>query len=694
MDIKRIQSKYLDLIEDRLPADESRELYKLIAEDSELSKDFNRYKQLISLEKTMKNQKFELNENFTVKVMEQIDSQSAHGFIKRIIMNFQIPKRMLISGAATLAVCLIVGKIALEQKSESILMAPTIRVNEVSSDTFSKTKSATNTPSEDFKVTTDSLISKDKIAPAKKERSEVQNITNPSALYEIARQQTEPGILTGVAAPSSAYIGIAPDYIPPNYQAANTERYGDWTENPLISVNTEATSTFSIDVDTGSYTNMRRFIRLGQLPPADSVRIEEYINYFKYNYPAQYEKPFSVNYEIAPSPLESEKYLLKLGVKAKDVRTSEKAWNLVFLVDVSGSMQGADRLDLVKKSLQVLLNNMRAEDKVSLVTYAGNAGTLLEGASIKDKEKISSQIEALGAGGSTNGAGGIMEAYRIAQKEFIKDGVNRVILATDGDFNVGITNHDDLIKLVEEKRKSGVTLTTLGFGSENYNEAMMEQIANKGNGNYFYIDTFKEARKVFETDLFGTIEVVAKDVKLQIEFNPEHVSHYRLIGYENRKLNNQDFNNDAIDAGEIGSGHTVTALYEIVLSGSEYAKNLQSDSRYQKGSEKKPELNPAHAAELAFLKIRYKEPSAEKSVLTEFPIAKANIGDARANTQDFRFAAAVSYFAHLLRNSQYAGKYTYSDIVKLAESGMDEDKDGYRHEFIDLVKSAAALQKK
>ncbi len=333
-----------------------------------------------------------------------------------------------------------------------------------------------------------------------------------------------------------------------SYTPQNTERYYEVTENSSIRTSTEPMSTFSIDVDTGSYTNARRFLQMGQLPPSQSVRIEEFINYFDYDYPtggsvSGERAPFASSFELAPSPYSDGKYLLKIGIQAQsmDEVDSEKPWNLVFLVDVSGSMSSPDKLGLVQRSLKVLANNMRPGDKVSLVTYAGSAGLVLPPTEINEKQKILTAIDNLRSGGSTHGSAGIHQAYQTAESAFIKNGVNRVILATDGDFNVGTTSQADLVRLIEKKRQSGITLTTLGFGTGNYNEAMMEQIANKGNGNYFYIDGFKEARKVFETDLFGTIEVVAKDVKLQIEFNPEHVAQYRLVGYENRKLKNEDF---------------------------------------------------------------------------------------------------------------------------------------------------------
>ncbi|MDC0358454.1 von Willebrand factor type A domain-containing protein, partial [Oligoflexia bacterium] len=479
----------------------------------------------------------------------------------------------------------------------------------------------------------------------------------------------------------------------PPAQPQDRERYGAWRENERTLVAAEAISTFSIDVDTGSYTNARRFLSAGTLPPKDSVRIEEFINYFDYSYPVQSAKPFTLSYEMAPAPLEPQRYLLKLGIKARAAGDSEKPWNLVFLVDVSGSMSSANKLMLVQRALKLLTNRMRPGDKVAIVTYAGYAGVALESTSIREKQKILSAIDRLSSGGSTHGSAGVERAYAIAQQNRIAGGVNRVILATDGDFNVGVTSNAALLNLIEAKRKQGITLTTLGFGTGNFNEAMMEQLANKGNGNYFYIDSFKEARKVFETDLAGTIEVVAKDVKLQIEFNPAHIAEYRLIGYENRKLRKQDFNNDLIDAGEIGAGHTVTALYEVVLADSDLANNLKTEYRYQKlAAEKKLKPTKAHGSELAFLKIRFKQPEGTKSALLQYPIERKHVrASADKASDDFRFAAAVSYAGHLLRGSQYAGRYTFRDVITLASGAKGSDPHGYRREFIELIKNAASV---
>jgi Ca-activated chloride channel homolog len=474
----------------------------------------------------------------------------------------------------------------------------------------------------------------------------------------------------------------------------NRESYGQYEENPRFDPKTTPLSTFSIDVDTGSYTNMRRFIMAGKLPPADSVRLEEYVNYFEYDYESSPDRPFTVNMELAPSPLDSGYHLLRVGIKARTLPIdSERGWNLVFLVDVSGSMSSEDKLPLVKESLKLLTKQMRAVDRIALVTYAGNSSIVLDSTSGSEKTRILAAIDSLGAGGSTNGSGGIEHAYRVAEAHRIEGSVNRVVLATDGDFNVGVSSFDGLMKLIEEKRKSGITLTTLGFGQGNIQEQSMEQLANRGNGNYFYIDSFREARKVLESGLAANMEVVAKDVKLQMEFNPAAVKQYRLIGFDNRKLNKEDFANDSKDAGEIGSGHTVTALYEVVLTSSPLAQKLSSDLRYQK-AEATP-VAPQEAVlptELGFLKVRYKQPEANASIPLEFPIltsmTKSEVNQA---SSDFKFAAAVAYFGEILRKSQFLGSYTLADVIELARASKGEDRAGLRAEFVKLAEDAQSL---
>jgi|GEM_PF-1289938 len=482
----------------------------------------------------------------------------------------------------------------------------------------------------------------------------------------------------------------------PIQSASNSERYGTYQENPRVYVKTEPTSTFSIDVDTGSYTNVRRVLANGQMPTPDSVRAEEFVNYFSYKYPSEHEKPFGVYFEAAQNPFDKERYLLKIGVKARESKDKgTEPWNIVFLIDTSGSMDEPNKLPLLKESLKLLVGNMKPEDRLAIVTYAGDAGVALESTKGNEKAKILHVIEGLGAGGSTNGAGGIDMAYKMAGKNLIKGGVNRVVLATDGDFNVGVTDFGDLIKLIEAKRKEGVALTTLGFGGGNYKEETLEQLADKGNGNYFYIDSFREARKVLGEQLAGNMEIVAKDVKLQMQFNPAYISQYRLIGYDNRKLNREDFANDKIDAGEIGLGHTVTAIYEVVLKNSPLGSSLGEELRYKQEADSKVEAEQDHVGEFGFLQIRYKEPQDSTSKLLSYSLKENEVltKEGAKPSDDFMFAASVVSFAQLLRNSQYAPTCTYSDIAKLAKEHKGNDTEGYRAEMIKLVEDAAALAK-
>ena len=493
---------------------------------------------------------------------------------------------------------------------------------------------------------------------------------------------------------AAQYYHVLPIPIPPY----SPERYAQYEENQITQAAVRPLSTFSLDVDTGSYTNVRRIINSGQMPPPSAVRIEEFINYFDYAYPELSKQgPFALSYEIAPSPLDSQRYLLKLGLTARADRTSDDmAYNLVFLIDVSGSMADYNKLPLLKESLKTFVYKMRPMDKIAIVTYAEDTGVKLNPTSGNNKQEIIAAIDSLSAGGSTYGSGGIQKAYEVAQANRQNGSVNRVILATDGDFNVGITSFSDLVNLIEEKRKSGITLTTLGFGTGNYNEQNLEQLANKGNGNYFYIDSLEEARTVLGSKLVSNMEVVAKDAKVQIEFNPEHIKTYRLVGYDNRRLEDKDFNNDAIDAGEVGNGHKVTVLYEIELVNPPVVKDEGVDPlRY--GKEKLAEaivpdirqLSP----EFAFLKIRYKEPEGEVSKLLQFPLLVTNIKhDSSQTSLDFRFASAVSYFAHILRQSQYARVHNLEDIKTLASKSIAQDSDGKRGEFLLLISRVQELR--
>jgi Ca-activated chloride channel family protein len=475
------------------------------------------------------------------------------------------------------------------------------------------------------------------------------------------------------------------------------EQYNRPDDHRVIRVAENPVSTFSIDVDTGAYSNMRRWLNQGQLPPEDAVRIEEFINYFDYSYPRPEgaETPFLVNTEIAPTPWNSNTHLLRIGIQGFDVPLEQlPASNLVFLVDVSGSMQSQDKLPLLKQALGMLTNELDANDCIGLVVYAGASGVVLQPTPGNNKAAILAALNQLEAGGSTNGAAGIRLAYQLAQQNFRPGGVNRVILATDGDFNVGLASTEELIDLVQRKREAGIALTTLGFGSGNYNDHLLEQLADEGNGNYAYIDRLTEARKVLAEELSATLLTIASDVKLQVEFNPESVSEYRLIGYENRILNEEDFNNDRVDAGEIGAGHRVTALYELSLADSGYRR--LPDRRYGNRESAAGHRPPrsGFAGELAHLRIRYKHPGQESSNLIESPVMRSSvIPDVARTSADFRFAAAVAAFGQKLRGGQYLESWGYGEIADLARTARGNDPFGYRSEFLQLVSLAASLDR-
>lgn len=464
----------------------------------------------------------------------------------------------------------------------------------------------------------------------------------------------------------------------------NTENYQKTETNSVKSVGQAPISTFSIDVDTGSYTNVRRFLNEGNLPPKDAVRIEEMVNYFDYQYPNPIGiHPFSVNIETVDSPWQANAKVIRIGIKAKDIDSKQlPPANLVFLVDVSGSMSDNNKLALVKKTLKLLTEQLRSQDQVTLITYADGEKMILEPTSGSNKSKILAAIDTLEAGGATAGEQAIQMAYKSAQKSFVKNGINRILLATDGDFNVGVTDFDTLKNMVAEKRKSGISLSTFGYGSGNYDEQLMEQLADAGDGNYSYIDNEKEAKKVLQRQLSSTLATVAQDVKIQVEFNPATVKEYRLIGYENRMLKNEDFNNDKVDAGDIGAGHTVTALYEIIPVGQ---KGWLSDSRYANAT-----ALGKNAKEYAFVNLRYKQPGQSQSILLSQPIAVGSKALNQAST-DTRFALAVAAYGQQLRSPEYNAAMQWNDIIDLAQSAQKQDAFGLRAEFVDLIKKAKKL---
>ena len=475
---------------------------------------------------------------------------------------------------------------------------------------------------------------------------------------------------------------------------ANTEAYAATKDNPFLRVVDQPLSTFSIDVDTASYANVRRCLGQHQRPPASAVRIEELVNYFPYDYaPPTGSVPFAASLEVAGAPWQPEHRLVRIGLKGREVSDAQRpAANLVFLLDVSGSMDEPNKLPLVKQSLRLLVEKLRADDHVAIAVYAGASGLVLPSTSAREKARILDAIDELTPGGSTNGAMGIQLAYDIAKANFVPGGVNRVILATDGDFNVGPTSEGELVKLIEEKAKSGVFLSVLGFGMGNLKDSTLEALADKGNGNYAYIDSLAEARKTLVQQAGGTLVTIAKDVKIQVEFNPAQVQAYRLIGYENRLLAKEDFNNDKIDAGEIGAGHTVTALYEVVPTGAAMPVEAPAVDglKYQAVKAPSAKLQGPSDSELLTVKIRYKEPAGDVSSKLEFPLVDQGTAFADAST-DFKFAAAVAGFGMSLRDSPYKGQLTLANVVEWGRAGLGQDVGGYRSEFLSLVNTADLL---
>jgi len=474
-------------------------------------------------------------------------------------------------------------------------------------------------------------------------------------------------------------------------QGHNTESYNAINENRFLEARQNPLSTFGIDVDAASYSNIRRFINNGQLPPVDAVRIEEMINYFDYDYPQpQKNDPVSINTEISAAPWNKDHRLVKIGLQGKTIPTENlPASNLVFLIDVSGSMDMPNRLPLVKSSMMLLVDQLRPKDRVAIVVYASATGLVLKSTSGEEKRAIKDSINKLEAGGSTAGGAGIKLAYQVAADNFIKGGNNRVILATDGDFNVGVSSDAEMQRLIEQKWESGISLTVLGYGMGNYKDSKMETLADKGNGNYAYIDNISEAKKTLVNEFGGTLFTIASDVKLQVEFNPAKVQAYRLIGYENRLLNKEDFNNDKKDAGDLGSGHTVTAMYEVIPAGikSSFVEKVD-DLKYQKV----PAIKSSSSEELLNIKLRYKTPGETTSKLQEQAVPDRQISWANSS-DNFRFAAAVAGYGMMLRNSEFKQSTNYPAIIEWAEGARGKDKEGYRAEFIRMVKSSGLMAK-
>lgn len=498
-------------------------------------------------------------------------------------------------------------------------------------------------------------------------------------------------------------MAVAPSPAPPTESSmqvqvdSSRERFANAAANPIKSVATDPVSTFSADVDSASYSFVRRSLTGGAMPDPQSVRVEEMINYFPYDWPRpeNAEQPFKATVTVMPTPWNHDTELMHVAIKGYDIApaTAPHA-NLVFLIDVSGSMDEPDKLPLLKSSFRLLVNRLKADDTVAIVTYAGNAGTVLEPTRVSERAKILSAIDRLEAGGSTGGAEGIEAAYDLAQKAFVKDGVNRVMLATDGDFNVGPSSDEDLKRIIEEKRKEGIFLTVLGFGRGNLNDSLMQTLAQNGNGSAAYIDTLAEAQKTLVEEAGSTLFPIAKDVKFQVEFNPERIAEYRLIGYETRALKREDFNNDRVDAGDIGSGHSVTAIYEITPKGSPAVIN--DDLRYgaaDKASAETP--SSAHQGELAFLKMRYKRPGEDKSALITTPVGDGNtVATIDAAPQDVRFSVAVAAFGQKLSRTSALDAYSYQAIAGLAAASRGTDAFGYRTDFLGLIRLADGLSQR
>jgi len=471
-----------------------------------------------------------------------------------------------------------------------------------------------------------------------------------------------------------------------SYIKANTEEYEIIDENVFKESFKTPLSTFAVDVDAASYTNVRRYLTAMQIPPKDAVRVEEFINYFDYDYPSPKDEPVKIYTELSNCPWNKENLLVHIGIKGKELKRDQAGpSNLVFLIDVSGSMEPENKLPLLKRAFKLLTKQLRSDDRVSIVVYASSTGMVLEPTYGYDKEKILDAISNLEAGGSTAGGAGIQLAYKIAEQNFMSDGNNRVILATDGDFNVGISNTDELVKFIQDKKQKGIFLSVLGFGGENLKDSRLEKLADDGDGHYSYIDNFMEAKKVFVNELGATLFTIAKDSKIQVEFNPAKVKEYRLVGYENRALNDEDFDDDKKDGGEIGAGHTVTALYEITLQ-DEIVEINQSQLKYQVIAIKESAIS---TDEILTVKFRYKDPDGTESKLISQPVLYSSLKE--KPSINFNFSAAVAMFGMILKDSDYKGEANLDYILELAEANLDEDEFGYREEFVQLVENAKRL---
>ncbi len=601
-------------------------------------------------------------------------------------MEQRTKNRMIYGGMATaMAVVLIVGGSLTQMQSSDILKQEDGLGGVTNFSTNSgnvKNSTSSNTPAGPGQanriIITDTFASGDgSSGGAASEKQEM-------AEADVSARAFAPQALMSLEAVSSSMIVADDYYMPPQQQ--NRDTFESVKVNPVKIVAEEPVSTFSSDVDTASYSFVRNALNNGQMPNPDAVRVEEMVNYFDYNYPAatSLDEPFKPTVTITESPWNTGKKLIHIGIKGYEVTREKPRSNLVFLLDVSGSMSDQNKLPLLKQSMKILLDTLDEDDTIAIAVYAGAAGTVLEPTKVSDKAKILAAIDNLQAGGSTAGEAGIKLAYSLAEQNFDKEAVNRIILATDGDFNVGTSDTDELKKLVEDKRKSGVFLSVFGFGMGNYQDDIMQTIAQNGNGVAAYIDNLNEARKVLVEEATSSLIPIAKDVKFQVEFNPERVAEYRLVGYETRHLNREDFNNDKVDAGDIGSGHTVTAIYEIAEFGSE---SISVDPlRYGEKKETAKKADPN--AEYAFLKIRFKKPDEDTSKLITTPITN----DMRGQSSDTQFSSAVAGFAQLLKKDEHI-TWTYDDVIETAQASKGDDPYGHRTEFIQLVRMAKTLDK-
>lgn len=514
----------------------------------------------------------------------------------------------------------------------------------------------------------------------------IDDAETPRSMHKSAEQMMVEEVSESESYTTDQDLGETPS----SKEENNTEEYDKIQENAFKGVAQTPVSTFSIDVDNASYSNIRRYLDMDQMPPAGAVRIEEMVNYFDYDYPQpQGKDPFSINTEVSTAPWNAEHHLIHIGLQGKELAYDDlKSSNLVFLIDASGSMGDENKLPLLKKSLKLLLAELDDKDRVAIVAYAGAAGLVLPSTPASQQETILNALDGVNSGGSTAGGEGIQLAYKIAKENLISDGNNRVILATDGDFNVGTSSSSELVSLIEEKRKDAIYLTICGFGMGNYKDGRMEQISNAGNGNYFYIDNIREAKKVFVTQMRANMFTIAKDVKIQIEFNPKTVKAYRLIGYENRLLAKEDFDDDTKDAGELGAGHTVTAIYEVILSDSKSKQAIAkaADLKYQ------TQTVAGNNSDLMTVKFRYKPIQSDQSILLEQVLPKSALINLENSSNNYRFSAAVAGFGMLLRDSEFKGTATYDNISSLAKGALGEDKENYRTEFLQLIQTASALQ--